>query len=116
MLTGDGWVSAAEGPERDKPKIDPLHRIRHNRSILAVAVSEEYLFGGTEGGEILVSDSRQRSTRFAYSSNLLQKWCLKTYELAGQVVGHAGAVLSLFYSEKKEFLLSSAGDALVNVC
>ena len=57
MFLEDGWVSTAEGPESNQRNIDPLHRIRHDRSILAVVASEEYVFGGTEGGEILVSDS-----------------------------------------------------------
>jgi hypothetical protein len=30
------------------------HKLKHNKSILALAVSEDTLFAGTEGGEILV--------------------------------------------------------------
>ena len=30
------------------------HKLKHNKSILALAVSADTLFAGTEGGEILV--------------------------------------------------------------
>lgn len=30
------------------------HRMKHDKSILALAVSEHYIFAGTQGGEILV--------------------------------------------------------------
>lgn len=30
------------------------HRMRHDKSILAIVVSNEHVFAGTEGGEILV--------------------------------------------------------------
>jgi hypothetical protein len=31
------------------------HKLKHNKSILALAFSADFLFAGTEGGEILVS-------------------------------------------------------------
>jgi di- and tripeptidase len=30
------------------------HRMKHDKSILALAVSSQYIFAGTQGGEILV--------------------------------------------------------------
>ena len=30
------------------------HRMKHDKSILALAVSEHYIFAGTQGGELLV--------------------------------------------------------------
>ena len=30
------------------------HRMKHDKSILALAVSDHYIFAGTQGGEILV--------------------------------------------------------------
>jgi hypothetical protein len=32
-----------------------VHRMKHDKSILALVVSEQYIFAGTQGGEILVS-------------------------------------------------------------
>jgi hypothetical protein len=34
------------------------HRMKHDKSILALAVSSQYIFAGTQGGEILVSKAR----------------------------------------------------------
>lgn len=31
-----------------------VHRMKHDKSILALAVSSPYIFAGTQGGEILV--------------------------------------------------------------
>jgi hypothetical protein len=31
-----------------------FHRVRHTNSILALAVSKQYIYAGTQGGEILV--------------------------------------------------------------
>lgn len=42
-------------------------------------------------------------------------WSLDTYELAGKVKGHSGAILCLFLSKDREMLFSSAGDAIINV-
>ena len=50
-------VSVA-GSDYNAANIDPpplTHSLKHDKSILALAVSSESLFAGTEGGEILVS-------------------------------------------------------------
>jgi di- and tripeptidase len=35
------------------------HRMKHDKSILALVVSAEYIFAGTQGGEILVRPMRK---------------------------------------------------------
>jgi len=45
-----------EGIRAASAKRVPLlaHRMKHDKSILALAVSSQYIFAGTQGGEILV--------------------------------------------------------------
>ncbi|KAK5166970.1 uncharacterized protein LTR77_007699 [Saxophila tyrrhenica] len=73
-----------------------LHRLRHNSSILALALSDESIYAGTHGGEILV-------------------YSLKTYERKAVIEGHRGSVLGLCLSGDQELLFSSGGDRIVNV-
>ncbi|KAF2092255.1 beta-Ala-His dipeptidase [Saccharata proteae CBS 121410] len=73
-----------------------FHRLRHDKSILALAVSSDYIFAGTEGGEILV-------------------YGLRTYERVAVIEGHRGSVLGLCLSQDQSLLFSSAGDRIVNV-
>ncbi|KAF9729742.1 hypothetical protein PMIN02_006935 [Paraphaeosphaeria minitans] len=73
-----------------------VHRMKHDKSILALAVSSQYIFAGTQGGEIL-----------AYS--------LDTYELRRTIEAHRGSVLSLALSQDQSLLFSSATDPIVNV-
>jgi hypothetical protein len=51
--TGD-----THGAEKPVPRADGTpalsHRMKHDKSILALAVSPQYIFAGTQGGEILV--------------------------------------------------------------
>ena len=35
------------------------HRMKHDKSILALAVSSQYIFAGTQGGEILVRGKKE---------------------------------------------------------
>jgi hypothetical protein len=50
----DSRLSACS--DSDRPMTPVLsHRLRHNKSILALAFSADSIFAGTEGGEILVS-------------------------------------------------------------
>jgi hypothetical protein len=41
------------------------HRMKHDKSILALAVSSQYIFAGTQGGEILVRMARDMVGRCA---------------------------------------------------
>lgn len=43
-------------------------------------------------------------------------WSLETYELLVSIAAHRGSILCLFLSADGKALLSSGGDAIVNVC
>ncbi len=88
--TGDGHK-----PRTDENPPDLLHRVQHNSSILAVAVSDQYIYAGTQEGEILA-------------------WSLDSFELALRIQAHKRAVLCLYLSQEGRLLFSSAGDAIVN--
>ncbi|KAF2198426.1 glutathione degradosome [Delitschia confertaspora ATCC 74209] len=72
------------------------HRMRHDKSILALAVSSKYIFAGTQGGEILVFN-------------------LDTFERRATIQGHRGSVLGLCLSQDQNLLFSTATDPIVNV-
>ncbi|KAF1970049.1 glutathione degradosome [Bimuria novae-zelandiae CBS 107.79] len=73
-----------------------VHRMKHDKSILALAVSSQYIFAGTQGGEILV-------------------YSLDTYELRRTIEAHRGSVLNLTLAQDQSLLFSSATDPIVNV-
>ncbi|KAF2098217.1 glutathione degradosome [Rhizodiscina lignyota] len=82
-------------PSRDsRPSL--AHRMRHNTSILALAVSLDRIFAGTQKGQIL-----------AYS--------IDTFERSGVIYAHRSSVLALHLSPDRRHLFSSAGDRIVNV-
>ncbi|KAF2679679.1 glutathione degradosome [Lentithecium fluviatile CBS 122367] len=95
----DGAMDA-NGREKAAPKANcaPVlsHRMKHDKSILALAVSNQYIFAGTQGGEILV-------------------YSLDTYERRKVIEGHKGSVLGLCLSQDQKLLFSSATDPIVNV-
>ena len=72
------------------------HRLRYTSSILAITLSDEHIYAGTQAGEILV-------------------YCLKTYERLAVIDGHRGSVLALCLSADQDLLFSGAGDRIVNV-
>ncbi|KAF2848619.1 glutathione degradosome [Plenodomus tracheiphilus IPT5] len=72
------------------------HRMKHDKSILALAVSSQYIFAGTQGGELLV-------------------FSLDTYERRRVIHAHKGSVLGLCLSRDQRLLFSSAADPIVNV-
>jgi di- and tripeptidase len=88
--TGANSASSAKGAP---PEL--FHRVQHDSSILALAVSDQYIYAGTQDGEILV-------------------WSLGSYELVARIQAHKRAVLCLFLSHDGKLLFSSAGDAIVN--
>ena len=71
------------------------HRLRHTSSILSIVLSEDGIYAGTQGGEILV-------------------FGLKSYEKRATIWGHRGSVLGLCLSADQKLLFSSAGDRVVN--
>jgi di- and tripeptidase len=72
------------------------HRMRHDKSILALAVSSDCLYAGTQGGEILV-------------------YGLDTYERRRVLEAHRGSVLALCLSPDQSLLFSSGTDPIINV-
>ncbi|KAF3039077.1 hypothetical protein E8E11_005593 [Didymella keratinophila] len=85
-----------EGVPRDNRTPALSHRMKHDKSILALAVSAQYIFAGTQGGEILV-------------------YSLDTYERRRVIQAHKGSVLGLCLSQDQELLFSSATDPIINV-
>ncbi len=97
-----------------------LHDLKHDSSVLAIAVSDEYLFAGTHDGEILV-------------------WSLDSFQLVTRIQAHKRSVLCLFLSPPPSdpssldsstqstsssppttttlgrLLVSSAGDATISI-
>ena len=112
-LSNGGNVSAESASYGPTPKL--YHKVKNQKSILTLVVSDSKIYAGTQGGEILVS-SLVDATTYVYSTNHVhQVWSLDTYELISTIPAHGGSILSLFISPNKELLFSSAGDAIVNV-
>lgn len=88
------------GGREDCPdaKPDLIHELKHDTSVLALAVSDEYIFAGTHNGEIVV-------------------WSLGSYQLVQTIQAHKRTVLCLVLSTAGErpLLFSSAGDAVISV-
>ena len=70
--------------------------MKHDKSILALALSSTTIFAGTQGGEILVYN-------------------LDTFERRRVLNAHRGSVLALCLSRDQNLLFSSATDPIVNV-
>lgn len=73
-----------------------FHRIKGQKSILALLVSDAKIHAGTQGGDLLV-------------------WSLTTFELLHSIRAHRGSLLGFCLSADKTLLFSSGGDAIVNV-
>ncbi|CAK7209985.1 hypothetical protein SCUCBS95973_000635 [Sporothrix curviconia] len=71
MADGEG---AAQGPVPER-----LHDLKHDSSVLALAVSDDYIFAGTHDGEILI-------------------WSLDSFQLVTRIQAHKRSVLCLFLS------------------
>lgn len=78
---------------KEKPEL--AHHLQNDSSILALVVSDRFVYAGTQDGEILV-------------------WSLTAFELVLRIQAHTRAVLCLFLSADGKLLFSSAGDAIVN--
>lgn len=90
---------------RNSPRMDGVevpatlaltHRLKHDKSILVVALSDQCIFAGTQAGEILV-------------------FSLDTFERIADIHGHTGSVLGLCLSDDESLLFSTASDRLINV-
>jgi di- and tripeptidase len=86
-------TSGAAALLKEKPEL--AHHLQNDSSILALVVSDRFVYAGTQDGEILV-------------------WSLVAFELVLRIQAHTRAVLCLFLSADGKLLFSSAGDAIVN--
>ncbi|KAF2760251.1 beta-Ala-His dipeptidase [Pseudovirgaria hyperparasitica] len=84
----------SNGDNRYKPSL--FHRMRHDKSVLCMAVSKDRIYAGAHRGEILV-------------------YRLDTFEREAVLVGHSSSVLGLALSSDYTLLFSSSGDRTVNV-
>ena len=75
---------------------ESVHRITSAGSVQALAIDQDVLFAGLQGGTIS-----------AYS--------LDTYELLSSISAHDESVLSLTLSDDHELLFSSGADSVVKV-
>ncbi|EAQ85317.1 hypothetical protein CHGG_09331 [Chaetomium globosum CBS 148.51] len=75
---------------------DQLQELRHDGSVLAIAVSDKYIFAGTTKGEITI-------------------WSLGTYQLVQTLQAHKRSVLCLLLSEDNKYLFSSACEPIIGV-
>ncbi|KAK5198616.1 hypothetical protein LTR92_001087 [Exophiala xenobiotica] len=94
----DGSLGMHDSPasSTSKPSKNPIHRITAPGSVQALAVDDDVLFVGVQGGSITA-------------------WSLETYELLATVPAHKESVLSLALSEDRSLLFSTGADSIVNV-
>src|SRR5438552_3329789 len=52
-----GTATPTLPPQSTGPTPTLFHLVRHDKSILALVVSDKYIFAGTQGGEILVGST-----------------------------------------------------------
>lgn len=117
-LGGHDTGALAHCGEQQSPQTKQLqptlfHRVKNERSVLALVVSDQKIYAGTQGGEILVRAPVSNEERVVLT--VQQVWSLETYERIFNVAAHRGSVLCLYLSQDGKLLFSSAGDAIVNV-
>ncbi|KAI1820701.1 hypothetical protein F4861DRAFT_49587 [Xylaria intraflava] len=83
-----------ETPPHTTPEL--VQSLNHDSSVLTLVVSDDNIYAGTQNGEILV-------------------WSLDNYLLAHRVQAHKRSVMSLFLSDDRSLLFSSASEPIVNV-
>ncbi|KAE7996969.1 hypothetical protein FH972_001645 [Carpinus fangiana] len=76
--------------------LDAVHRFRCERSVLALVVSDDKIFAGTQGGDLLVFD-------------------LQTFERIKDVKAHQASILGLCLSRNAQLLFACSGDRLLSV-
>ncbi|KAF3908248.1 Beta-TrCP [Arthrobotrys entomopaga] len=74
----------------------PLHRVHCGGSVLAIAVSSDHIYAGTQSGDIMIFST-------------------ETYDHVRDLKGHSGCILALLLSQDESLLFSSAGDAIINI-
>ncbi|KAI1159910.1 hypothetical protein F5B18DRAFT_664225 [Nemania serpens] len=73
-----------------------VHTLKHDSSVLTVVVGGDRIYAGTQNGEILV-------------------WSLGDFQLVYRIQAHKRSIMSLFLSNDRTLLFSSASDPIVNV-
>ena len=92
--SNNGSFTQQSEPQHVLPTLS--HRMKTDSSILALALSDEALYAGTQNGEILV-------------------FSLDSYERIAVIEAHKGSVLDLCISPEEGLLFSSAADRITNV-
>ncbi|KAK4224010.1 hypothetical protein QBC38DRAFT_33827 [Podospora fimiseda] len=82
--------------ERSDSAPEQLQELRHDGSVLAIAVSDKYIFAGTSKGEIVI-------------------WSLGTYQPVQTIQAHKRSVLNLLLSADGKYLFSSACEPVIGV-
>lgn len=85
-------------PIQGKAKVPPnlVHRWHNEHSIISLAKSDNYLFAGTEAGDIIIYD-------------------LDTFQETTRLIGHHGSIYCLTLTADGQFLFSGSSDSLVKV-
>lgn len=81
-------------PPHTTPDLD--HVLKHESSVLALAVGNDSIYAGTQDGEIVV-------------------WSLGSFQQTNRIQAHKRSVMCLFLSDDGSLLFSSASDPIVNV-
>ncbi|OAQ82419.1 beta-Ala-His dipeptidase [Purpureocillium lilacinum] len=91
-------ATSLEAPDCPENPPELVHSLRHNSTILALAVSPQHdtIFAGTQDGEIVA-------------------WSLSTFHQVSTVQAHKRSILSLSLSPDGSLLFSSAGDPIISV-
>ncbi|KAI0894704.1 glutathione degradosome [Annulohypoxylon nitens] len=83
-----------EVPPHTTPQLH--HNLKHDSSVLALAVGNDSIYTGTQNGEIV-------------------RWRLGTFEKISHIQAHKRSVMCLCLSDDGTLLFSSASDPIVNV-
>lgn len=95
----DSDDEAAPGA-KSRPSLS--HRMKHDKSILALAVSSQYIFAGTQGGELLVCTSEGISdqARWHHHQLMLPRYSVSTRMSAAESYTRTKAVSSVYVYRK----------------
>ncbi|KAF3903203.1 hypothetical protein ABW20_dc0101832 [Dactylellina cionopaga] len=96
LQPGRSSIASASVTIIDPNDQTPLHRVHCGGSVLAIAVSDDHIYAGTQNGDIMI-----------FSTD--------TYDHIRDLKGHSGCILALVLSKDESLLLSSAGDAIINI-
>ncbi|KAI1147680.1 hypothetical protein F4825DRAFT_133545 [Nemania diffusa] len=83
-----------EVPPHTTPQL--AHTLKHDSSVLSLVVGDDSIYAGTQNGEILV-------------------WSLDDFQPVHRIQAHKRSVMSLFLSDDRSLLISSASEPIVNV-